>query len=39
MAKKILLFADGTGNAIAAQESNIWRIYQPLDPSAPGQIA
>ena len=32
MAKKILLFADGTGNAIATQGSKIWRIYQTLDP-------
>ena len=36
--KKILLFADRTGNAIATQESKIWRIYQLLDPSALGQI-
>lgn len=37
--KKILLFADGAGNAITTQESNVWRIYQALDPSATGQKA
>lgn len=29
--KKIVVFADGTGNAFSAQESNIWRLYQALD--------
>ena len=36
---KILLFADGTGNAITTRESNVWRIYQSLDPSAADQIS
>jgi uncharacterized protein (DUF2235 family) len=29
--KKIVIFADGTGNSFAAQESNIWRLYSALD--------
>jgi uncharacterized protein (DUF2235 family) len=39
MAKKIVLFADGTGNAFAVQESNVWRLYQALDLTGPDQIA
>jgi uncharacterized protein (DUF2235 family) len=39
MAKKIILFADGTGNAFLTQESNIWRIYQSLDSSDKDQVA
>jgi len=37
--KKIVVFADGTGNAFTTQESNVWRLYQALDQSAPDQIA
>jgi uncharacterized protein (DUF2235 family) len=29
--KKIVIFADGTGNAFSSQESNVWRLYQALD--------
>ena len=29
--KKIVIFADGTGNSFFAQESNIWRLYRALD--------
>ena len=29
--KKIVIFADGTGNSFATQESNIWRLYCALD--------
>lgn len=39
MGKKIIVFADGTGNAYTTQESNIWRLYQALDLSGPDQIA
>jgi uncharacterized protein (DUF2235 family) len=39
MAKKIVLLADGTGNAFTTQESNIWRIFQALDSSDPSQVA
>jgi uncharacterized protein (DUF2235 family) len=31
MAKKIVLFADGTGNAFSTQESNVWRLSEALD--------
>ena len=37
--KKIVVFADGTGNAFTTQESNVWRLYQALDQTAPDQIA
>lgn len=37
--KKIVVFADGTGNAFSTQESNVWRLYQALDRSRPDQIA
>ncbi|MBY6241684.1 DUF2235 domain-containing protein [Methylosinus sp. Sm6] len=37
--KKILLFADGTGNSVTTQESNVWRIYRALDTTAQNQIA
>ncbi|QGM93698.1 DUF2235 domain-containing protein [Methylocystis rosea] len=33
MAKKIVLFADGTGNAFSTQESNVWRLSEALDAS------
>jgi hypothetical protein len=39
MTKKIVVFADGTGNAFSAQESNVWRLYSALDQSRPDQIA
>lgn len=31
--KKIVIFADGTGNSFTTQESNIWRLYAALDKS------
>jgi uncharacterized protein (DUF2235 family) len=39
MAKKIIVFADGTGNAFSKQESNIWRLFDALDTSQNDQIA
>lgn len=39
MAKKIVVFADGTGNAFTTQASNVWRLYEALDQSKPDQIA
>ncbi len=39
MPKTIAIFADGTGNAFAANKSNVWRLYRALDLSAPDQIA
>jgi hypothetical protein len=38
MAKKIVLLADGTGNAFTTQESNVGRIFQALDSSERDQI-
>jgi uncharacterized protein (DUF2235 family) len=29
--KKIVIFADGTGNSFAMRESNVWRLYAALD--------
>ena len=29
--RKLVVFADGTGNAFTAQESSVWRLYQALD--------
>ncbi|MDR3465184.1 MAG: DUF2235 domain-containing protein [Xanthobacteraceae bacterium] len=37
--RKIVVFADGTGNAFTTQESNVWRLYQALDQSRPDQLA
>ena len=37
--KRIVVFADGTGNAFTQQESNIWRLYRALDQSSDDQIA
>src|SRR4051794_29356099 len=37
--KRIVLCADGTGNAFTHQESNVWRIYSALDLSSNAQIA
>ena len=40
MAKKIVLFADGTGNAFSAQqELNVRRLFDALDTSKKDQIA
>ena len=39
MPKRIVIFADGTGNAFTTQESNVWRLYQALDKAHPDQIA
>lgn len=37
--KKIVIFADGTGNSFAAQESNVWRLYNALDKTEkPGSL-
>lgn len=38
--RRIVVFADGTGNAFSSQESNVWRLYQALDkrPGAGGQL-
>ena len=37
--KRIVIFADGTGNAFSTQESNVWRLYQALDKTGTDQIA
>jgi uncharacterized protein (DUF2235 family) len=37
MAKKIVLFADGTGNAFMTRESNVNRIFEALDSSKKDQ--
>jgi hypothetical protein len=39
MSKKIIVFADGTGAAFSARESNVWRLYEALDQTQPDQIA
>jgi hypothetical protein len=39
MPKKIVVFADGTGSAFSARESNVWRLYEALDQTQPDQIA
>jgi hypothetical protein len=39
MSKRIVVFADGTGNAFTVQESNVWRLYEALDQTKPDQIA
>src|SRR5882757_4288034 len=39
MPKKIVVFADGTGNAFSARETNVWRLYEALDQTQPDQIA
>jgi uncharacterized protein (DUF2235 family) len=38
-ARKLVLFADGTGNAFTTQESSVWRLYEALDHTQPDQIA
>ncbi|MBR0778284.1 DUF2235 domain-containing protein [Bradyrhizobium diazoefficiens] len=37
--RKLVLFADGTGNAFTKQESSVWRLYEALDHTEPDQIA
>ena len=37
--RKLVLFADGTGNAFTTQESNVWRLYEALDRTKPDQVA
>ncbi|MGY0569917.1 DUF2235 domain-containing protein [Bradyrhizobium sp. RDM12] len=37
--RKLVLFADGTGNAFTTQESSVWRLYEALDHTRPDQIA
>lgn len=37
--KRIVLFADGTGNAFTNQESSVWRLYDALDRTQPDQVA
>jgi len=37
--RRLVVFADGTGNAYTTQESNIWRLYQALDQSGSDQLA
>ncbi len=37
--KRIVVFADGTGNAFSTRESNVWRLYQALDRAQGDQIA
>jgi uncharacterized protein (DUF2235 family) len=40
MPKNIALFSDGTGNSSAKLfRTNVWRLYEALDRSAPDQIA
>lgn len=40
VAKRIVLFSDGTGNSSAKSEkTNVWRLFQALDQKEPGQIA
>lgn len=39
MPKRLIIFADGTGNAFSTQESNVWRLYQGLDRSSAEQAA
>jgi len=37
--RKLVLFADGTGNAFTKQESSVWRLYEALDHTQPDQIS
>jgi hypothetical protein len=39
MPKKIVVFADGTGNAFSDRQSNVWRLYQALDQTQDDQVA
>lgn len=36
--KRIVIFADGTGNAFTTQESNVWRLYLALDKTGAAGI-
>jgi uncharacterized protein (DUF2235 family) len=37
--RKLVIFADGTGNAFSTQESNVWRLYEALDRTKTDQVA
>ena len=37
--RKIIIFADGTGNTFRNWESNIWRLYTALDLKGLDQVA
>ena len=37
--RKLVVFADGTGNAFTKQASNVWRLYEALDRTRPDQVA
>lgn len=37
--RRLVVFADGTGNAFSQQESNIWRLYQALEKADNRQVA
>ena len=40
MAKKLVLFSDGTGNSSAkAEKTNVWRLFEALDQKTPEQLA
>ncbi|RAI58945.1 T6SS phospholipase effector Tle1-like catalytic domain-containing protein [Roseicella frigidaeris] len=39
MGRRLVVFADGTGNAYAVRESNVWRLYQALDRKDCDQLA
>ncbi len=38
MSRRLVIFADGTGNAFTRQESNIWRLYGATDRSRGDQV-
>jgi hypothetical protein len=38
MAKRIVIFADRTGNAFTTRGSNVWRLYEALDKSQPEHV-
>ncbi len=39
MSRRLVIFADGTGNAFTRQESNVWRLYCATDRSRGDQVA
>jgi uncharacterized protein (DUF2235 family) len=40
MARRIVVLSDGTGNSAASTTpTNVWRLYEALDLTTPGQIA
>jgi len=39
MPRRLVIFADGTGNAFTTQESNVWRLYCATDRSRGDQVA